>query len=167
MGDIRARWNADKGSVDWEVVAGALASGGDLETAVLLSLFTWARAREDDILPDGRPARAAAADRKGWWGNLDGEALHGQREIGSRLWLLARETRSERTRTRAADYAREALRWLVADNIAAAVHVTAEWQGAGDGGDRLALLVSVIDREGATIFDRRYAWAWAELAEAA
>ena len=160
MSDIRTVWNGDLGGADWSVAAGALDSGRDLETAVILSLFTWSRAADDDILPDGRAGRAAAAARKGWWGNLDGEALHGTREIGSRLWLLSRETRSERTRTRAVDYARAALRWLTAENIAAAVEVDAAWQGD----DRLALSIRITDLSGAVIFDRRFAWAWGELA---
>ncbi|MEW6647182.1 MAG: phage GP46 family protein [Pseudomonadota bacterium] len=87
-----------------------------LRTAVIVSLFTDARAETDDELPAGD------GDRRGSWDDP---------QRGSRLWLLAREKQTARTLERAREYAEEALAWLVEDGIARAVTVTAEWVRTG------------------------------------
>jgi phage gp46-like protein len=114
----------------WAVVAGDVAIEGDdlarddgLETAVILSLFTDRRADDSDPLPDGH------TDRRGWWGD-DRPAVAGDR-IGSRLWLLARETQRAQVLGRAEAYVREALAWLLTDQVAAAVDVTVEFTRPG------------------------------------
>lgn len=150
MADLTTHWDAGLLSGDWVVDGGGLATGDDLATAVILSLFTDRRARDDDRLPDG-----AGGDRRGWW--ADGDAPEGS--LGSRLWLLCREKRSEETRRRAVEYAREALAWLVEDGVAAAVTVDAQW----DGLDRLSLLVTVMRPQGGRQV-LRYGWAWAQRA---
>ena len=96
-------------------VAGDLLAGGDLQTAVLVSLFCDAPAQPGDVLPDG------ATDRGGWWAEA----------IGSRLWLLKRANRVPSTLSRAEQYSREALQWLIDDLVLVAVTVVAEWLGAG------------------------------------
>ena len=68
----------------------------DLARAVLISLFSWARAHDDDQVD------------------------------GSRLWLLCRQKITPTTIERARQYAAEALEWLVDDGVADAVEVTAE-----------------------------------------
>lgn len=101
-------------------MAGAdLATDDGLFTACIVSLFTDARARDDDPLPAGE-------DRKGWWGDALPQVA-GDR-IGSRLWLLRREKLLASVVARAKDYALEALQWLVADGIAEKVEVEAEAQ---------------------------------------
>lgn len=154
MADIRTVWNADTQTADWIVVDGALDASGDLETAVVMSLFTWARASEDDELP------YKGADRKGWWGNLDGEALYGIKEFGSKLWLLARRTQTETTRQDAIRYASDALKWMKDDAVVARIDVDAQWVRDGF----LGLIVKLYASDGDVIFDRRYAWAWNQLA---
>lgn len=128
--------------------AGDLLREDGLRTAVALSLFTDATARPDDPLPDG-----AGGDRRGWWGDLplaDGQA---EDPIGSRLWLLAREKRTEETRLRAERYAREALEWMVRDGVAARVDVAAAW--GGDRGEFLLLRVAVLrDADGRRALER-------------
>ena len=108
---------------DWALKRGDLAPDDGLETAVILSLFTDRRAREDDPLPDG------SADRRGWWGDAypPAEARAGQEHIGSRLWLLEREKDTQDVVNRARDYAEEALQWLVDDGIAEHIEVMAGW----------------------------------------
>jgi phage gp46-like protein len=101
-----------------------LASDAGLRTAVLISLLTDARAEADDDIPDG------SDDRRGWWADPD---------MGSRLWLLVRETQTARTLERAREYAQEALAWLVEDGIARAVTVTAEWVRTGMLGLRVVI----------------------------
>lgn len=165
MADIRTVWDSDTQGGDWVIVGGAFDSSSDLETAVLLSLFTWARASEDDELP------YKGADRKGWWGNLDGEALHGMRELGSKLWLLARRTQTEETRQDAIRYAAEALKWMKDMALVARIDVDAQWvalgQKAANKSGFLGLLIKLYDADGDEVFDRRYAWAWNQIQGAA
>ena len=102
---------------DWAIKDHDLAPDDGLETAIILSLFTDRRAREDDPLPDG------SDDRRGWWA----DAWAGQDPIGSRLWLLEREKDTREVVNRARDYAEEALQWLVEDGIAERIEVMAGW----------------------------------------
>lgn len=125
--DLRLVW-AGLAS-DCAMSGGDLAAESGLETAVILSLFCDARAREDDVIPDG------TGYRRGWWadsvaslasGGLtvreDAAAAHDR--IGSRLWLLSREKQLPEVLRRAKDYAEEALCWLIDDGVARKVQVT-------------------------------------------
>ena len=108
--------------------------GDALTRAVLMSLFTWGRAKPSDTLP---------ADRKmGWWGDTY-PTMAGDR-IGSRLWLLSREKLVPDTINRAREYAQESLAWLVADGVAQRVEVSAERRGA----DGLILICRIWRRDG-------------------
>ena len=97
-----------------------LATDDGLATAIIVSLFSDARAKDDDVLP------SPGADRRGWWGDAL-PAIAADR-LGSRLWLLAREKRLSSVVQRARTYAQEALAWLVSDGIAEKVEVEAEAQ---------------------------------------
>lgn len=112
MSDITTFWDVANIRGDWQVVGRALASGDDLSTAVLISLFTDRRANDDDVLPD------ASTDRRGWWGDLDQDI-----PIGSRLWLLARSKLMPSVALTAKSYIVEALQWLIDDSVAASVSV--------------------------------------------
>lgn len=92
-----------------------LASDSGLETAVILSLFTDARARDGDILPPGQ------TDRRGWWGDAY-SPVPGDR-FGSRLWLLSASKQLQKTLVLAKQYAEEALAWMVEDAVAKKVDV--------------------------------------------
>lgn len=126
MNDIRLFWK--EFGADIQSAAGDLLAEDDLTTAVILSLFCDARAREDDILPDG------TQNPRGWWADtvapLPSTGLNQvedslQRDkLGSRLWLLAREKQLPEVLHRAKDYAEEALRWLIVDTVARSVVVT-------------------------------------------
>jgi phage gp46-like protein len=110
----------DPGIMEYDISltsAGDIATGDDLKTAVLTSLFTWARAAADDFVPADEPTY-------GWWGeNLTEpeDAL-----TGSRLWLLSRAKQSAKLTETAADSARDALGWLKDEGIASDIEVTAE-----------------------------------------
>jgi phage gp46-like protein len=118
MSDLALRWDPNEGSADLVVDANDLLREEGLETAVLISLFTDRRADAADQLPSGD------TDRRGWW--ADAVPVVEGDQIGSRLWLLARERDSGRVRARAEEYAREALQWLVDDLVAERVEVTAD-----------------------------------------
>jgi phage gp46-like protein len=122
MSDIALVWDPTQGCADLAVAANDLARDDGLQTAVLLSLFTDRSAETGDPLP------SSETDRRGWWGDSV-PVVEGDR-IGSRLWLLAREKVNPKILSRAEDYAREALRWLVDDLVAERVEVTASISGA-------------------------------------
>lgn len=145
--DIATFFDAAAYRGDFAVSGGALSADSDLQTAVLISLFTDRRAEADDALPD------AAASRRGWWG----DAL-GNRRIGSRLWLLSREKQLREVVNRAQEYAEEALAWLVEDGIARRVTVHAEIVQTGMIG-----LAIQIERNQAQPARYRYELAWKEL----
>jgi phage gp46-like protein len=128
------------GSVDLELSDG-------LESAVLLALFTDRRAEASDTLPDSE------TDRRGWWGDAE-PVVEGDR-IGSRLWLLAREKETQAVVTRAEEYAREALQWLVDDLVAEKVEVTAEVPAPGVLGLAVAIHRPQLDP---VEFRFNYAW---------
>ncbi|MDA8483585.1 phage GP46 family protein [Pseudomonas resinovorans] len=100
-----------------------LAVDDGLRTAVLVSLFTDRRARDDDRLPDG------SEDRRGHWS--DSYLPNGDLE-GSRLWLLEREKVLPDVLRRAEDYSREGLHWMLEDGVAATVQATAWTTGRSD-----------------------------------
>lgn len=105
MTDIALRFSPDLQSADIALQGGALATDDGLMTAIVISLFTDARARPDDVLPED------GADPRGWWGNIGNADAND--EIGSRLWLLVREKLLPATALKARDIVREALAWLL------------------------------------------------------
>jgi len=132
--DLALNFDAKNLRSDLAVSAGDLASDGGLASAVVVSLFTDARALPGDRLPDEAAppwdqlsVPQAFSDRRGFWGDaIDPILANGkQRVTGSRLWLLRREKMLPETLARAEAYAREALAWLVEDGIARRIDVAA------------------------------------------
>lgn len=116
-----------------------------LARAVVISLFTWRRAGESDVV-DG-------LERMGWWGDAFPSVPNDK--IGSRLWLLQREKLTPQTLLRAESYATEALEWLREDGHASAVSVKARRVGL----DCLGLFVSVTEAGGVDwTFDFENLW---------
>lgn len=128
-------------------------SGADLKpelslnTALLISLFTNARADVDARLP------AEDSDRRGWWGDTFAQVPGDQ--IGSRLWLLRREKLTEQLRSKAEREVERSLLWLVQDGIAAGIEVSSEIQKP----DRLALLI-IVERPDASRVEFDFALVW-------
>lgn len=117
MSDIRTVWDVASGAGDYQVQDGALLAGKDVETAMLISLFTDRLADADDTLPD---ATQNSSDRRGWWGDT-GEAYN----IGSRLWLLDRSKAPMNLVNEAKGYAAEALQWMLDDLVVARFDINA------------------------------------------
>jgi phage gp46-like protein len=147
MSDIKTVWVASTGQGDWQIIAGALASGDDLETSVYISLFSDRQADADDETPDG------STDRRGWWGDEDQPV-----KLGSRLWLLSRSRLDDDAAKMAVIYGKEALQWLLDDKVAQAVTVTATIQGP----KQLDVAVTVTRSTGTSSY--QFAWAWDQLA---
>lgn len=152
VGDLALQWDPSTGTVDLAVVGDDLASDEGLETAVLLSIFTDARANPDDTLPsdDG--------DLRGWLGDEFAD-VEGDR-FGSRLWLLSRAARRADVLPLAEQYVTEALAWMVTDGVARSVEVVPEFGTVG-GAAALLLGVTVYKPDG-TAVGFRFSHVWAE-----
>jgi len=105
--------------LEWDAVQAEgsvfLSEDSELQTAVVISLFTDARAREDT------PYVKADEDWRGWWADT---ALSNRRPIGSLLWTLARAPLTAQTMALAESYAEDALQWMIEDGVATAVSAT-------------------------------------------
>lgn len=113
--DIRTTFIDFEQGADLALADFDLDTDDGLETAVVLSLFTDARAADDDILPLGQ------ADRRGWW--ADGFGDEAGDRIGSRLWLLHAAKQLPEVLIKVKEYAEEALAWMVEDGVAIKVEV--------------------------------------------
>lgn len=111
MTDISTFYDPEAIRCDWKEGVGDLVSGDDLQTAIIISLFTDRLAGADDDYGE---------DRRGWWGDLDSEYL-----IGSRFWLLRREKLMTQVALKAEEYAKEALFWLVEDGVVKSIQINA------------------------------------------
>jgi len=89
-----------------------------LTTAVILSLFTDRQAAADDVLPD-----EASGDRGGFWGD-EFASVAGDR-IGSRLWLNQAAKQLPAVLRKDQQYAREALQWLIDDQVVSRIDISA------------------------------------------
>lgn len=141
MTDLALHWDPETVSADLLLMGGALATDDSLRTAILISLFTDARASEDAALPEG------GDDLRGWWGDQfareaapDAGSAEDRNRIGSLLWLFSRSKTLPAVLSGARRAAEDALAWLVRDGIAARVSVEVERQD-----QRLAIGV-VLDR---------------------
>lgn len=119
----------------------------DLARAVVNSLFSWARAEEDDEKP--------GESKMGWW--ADSYSDEGDK-FGSRLWLLMRSSRTSEDIALAEEYALEALQWMLDDNIAAEIKAAAEL----DSFERLNLRIEIVRPDGKSL-TARFADVWSEL----
>lgn len=143
--DIALRGSFDL--FDLAIVNDDLELEDGLRTAVLLSIFTDARADEDE-LPDTEP------ERRGWWADV--LADDDTQKTGSKLWLLAREKDTPDLLPRLEECFRAALQWLLDDNIVSRITVTVESKGQGFIGIRVALSRETGGKAVAFNFD--YAW---------
>jgi len=119
--DVSLAFDPITSKADLALDAFDLQADAGLKTAVILSLFTDARAHADDELPAGH------SDRRGFWADAYGVGD----VFGSRLWLLNREKQVTKVLNRAREYTDEALAWLVADGIAKSIDVNASWLRQG------------------------------------
>jgi phage gp46-like protein len=136
--------------VDGQTIPLGLDAAQPLVRAVIISLFSWARAKPDDDLPAG-PDNFG---RMGWWGDSFPSTPNDC--TGSRLWLLSRSTLIPETVAQSKEYAQEALQWLIDDGVAARVEVQAERQGLST----LALGVQIYKSDGTRLVDVRFTDVW-------
>ncbi|MEX3967260.1 phage GP46 family protein [Paraburkholderia sp. EG286B] len=147
MSDIKIYWDAANGRGDWQLLANDIATGDDLQTALLFSLFSDRQAADDDVIPDG------SNDRRGWWGDDGADDPTGL--TGSRLWLLARrKSPTDETLRDAYDYIVEAIQWLIDKSVVARFDVGVQWART----DMLASTIVAWPPGGGA--PQTYNWAW-------
>lgn len=143
--DVRLTFDASTLAADAILTSGDLVEETSLQTALLLSLFTDARASAEQL------ERFGGDQPRGWWGDahskIDGD------QFGSLLWLLEREVDTTETLNRAREFASQAVAWIVDQGLAASVDVEAEYLSAGV----LALRVSP---QRAALPRERFAFVW-------
>ena len=133
MTDLLLAWDNDSWSADLLLADGALSTDDGMRTAILISLFTDARAPAGAELPE------RGADQGGWWGNdFPADDTRGG-ELGSTLWLLRRAKVTRAVIEQARQAALSALAWLIEDGVVSALDVEAEAQAEGGTLQRLAL----------------------------
>ena len=141
MSDISTVWDVTNG--DWLLSGASLQAGDDLQTAVIISIFTDGLAAADDTIPDG------STDRRGWWGD------QGQYTTGSRLWLLGRSKQTQQVLTAAQDYITQALQWLIDQGIVAKFDILVEWVAMSTLGAQITAY-----RNDGTTQAINFAWVW-------
>lgn len=87
------------------------------ETAIIISLFSDRRARDDDLLPD------TSGDKRGWFadGLLDDNDM-----IGSRRWLLHRSKLTNDNMRKLEEYDTEGLKWMIDDGVVSDISIVVE-----------------------------------------
>ena len=85
-----------------------------LSRAIVISLFSWRRADENDIYDQ-------ELGRQGWWG----DSLN-KDKIGSKLWQLLRNKITSETIYQAEEMVFDALNWLIDDGICTDISVSVE-----------------------------------------
>jgi len=116
------------GPGDIAITDGVLHRDPGFETSVVISLFSDARAERGDVLP------GTIQNKGGWWGS----ALLGY-QLGSKLWLLQRALLNETTMRLYEQYSKDALAWMVEDQIAE--EVTAKAVKTGPNRVDLAMII--------------------------
>ena len=142
--DISLVWDAVNGRADFAMDGATLATGDDLQTAVIISLFTDAVADPADFMPDDE-----RLDPRGWWA----DTYEAPDQIGSKLWQAFWRVRNQDTLNWARDTATRALQWLIDDGVAASVEVIPSFYGKGG----LALSIIITEPSGRTS-PFRFAW---------
>ncbi|MEH6630156.1 MAG: phage GP46 family protein [Halopseudomonas aestusnigri] len=121
MTDIYLNWNSESFTADMSMQLGDIITGREIETAVIMSIFTWRRANADDELPEGETSR------QGWWADTYTDVPNDK--IGSRIWLARRRKMNQTTRVFIYDCIKECLQWLIEDQIAVKIDIETERQG--------------------------------------
>lgn len=128
-GDVQIVWNANGFGGDIAMSAGDLLSGNDIQTAVLISLFT------DKVAPAGYKHTDGTTDRRGWWADT-----YTGDPIGSLLWTYMRAKRTTETMNNIVDEVKKSLAWMLTDGVATSVAVRAQWLNQWG----LALAVTIV-----------------------
>lgn len=101
---------------DMTFTNGDLTSTTGLDTAVLMSIYTDARASYSEVPEIQR--------RRGWWGNI--VSNYPNYEIGSKIWLLQQSRLDQNTLNLAKTYSYNCLSWMIDDGYITNINVSTE-----------------------------------------
>lgn len=133
----------DDGLFDLSIVNSAFDTIEGFETAIIVSLFTDARAPSSVVQTPSR--------RRGWVGNI--LTADSGLQLGSRLWTFEQARLTPATLNDIAVAAQESLSWLVDRNQAKSISATAVRSGLRD----VTINVSIVTIQGK---EERYAVLW-------
>ncbi len=146
--------------MDWLQNADGLSEEQELASAMRVAIGTDALAAIDDPLPD-----LDSEDRRGWWGDLDAQAIWGGwSPIGCKCWLLARAKISDpyswenATVVRAQAYVRNALQPFIDQRVCSRIDVVASRTGR----DKIEVHV-VVYRGPKRLIELRFQSLWDEI----
>lgn len=111
MSDVGLIWKDGRADILLNSDGNDLQVGQELKTAILVSMFTDARAAVADV-PN------INSDRRGWWAA----------NLGSLLWLLQRAKATLRNLEKGIEYIKNSLNWLLQKGIASKIEVTGQIQ---------------------------------------
>lgn len=112
--DLALTYNPQLQAFDIVLDGTDIAAEDTLASAVLVSLLCDRLAASYEV--------AQGEDRRGWWADAFSDLQH---LTGSRLWLLEREKQLQAVVNRCQQYCEEALQWMIDDELASAITVTA------------------------------------------
>lgn len=116
MSDIAIEYKSQIKEYDISILNGDLKECDDLDSAVIISLFTWARASAGEVDEN--------APRFGWFGDkIDADNTD---STGSKLYLLKRKKITNQTIMDSREYIEQALQWMIADGVATEIKVGVE-----------------------------------------
>lgn len=140
MSDIKITWDnmVLEGVITFDALTNDLVGDDGLSTSVIISLFTDARAKDDDALP-GVLYTNDFLDRRGWWADETSERQNDS--VGSRLWLLSRAKNTTENLIKAEGYVKESLQWMLDEGIVSKIDCTAE--AGGTNNDQLRFEVQI------------------------
>lgn len=142
MSDIKLTWDVDV----LEAIAQFLVADNDVEmdaglqTLVIVSLFTDARADVDDQLPDSN------GGRRGWWADATSDKTGDS--VGSKLWLHERDKLNDQLLLDIQKRAQDALKWMEDEGLAKSIVVNTERLTLDSGDYSVALSVEITKPDG-------------------
>lgn len=110
--------------IDMVLLPGDIASDDGLETGVIISLFSDARAT-----PDMLEAIDNDGDLRGFWGDI----TRPEDSTGSLLWTLKRSKQLTKTLALARGYCQAALKWLIDDKVADRIDIRTSYLAPASG----------------------------------
>lgn len=136
--------------IDMVLVPGDISGDEGLETAVIISLFSDARATQDMI-----DAIDKDGDLRGFWGDV----TRPDDSTGSLLWTLKRSKQLTSTLAKAQGYCQSALKWLIDDKVADRVDVRSRYLAPASG--VMVIEVDIYRPGSANPVQYRYGYEWA------
>ena len=132
MSDIAIEYKSQIKEYDISILNGDLKECDDLDSAVIISLFTWARASAGEVDEN--------APRFGWFGDkIDADSTD---STGSKRYLLKRKKITNQTIMDSREYIEQALRWMIEDGVA--TEIKAEVERNASDVNRVDALVQIV-----------------------